>query len=369
MRKTRFVLFIVLIGFAVIHCPKEPPASNESPQAVLSANPLEGDFPFEVEFDATGSNDPDGLIDSLFFDFGDGNVYAGISFKEKHSYISAGVFSASVIVKDNDGAKDTASVIITAHDAAGVNRDNFDSSLVWWMPDNVWLTYTGDGWLEVRSQTSEDSYLRSGTYYLANLNRFAIFLWPGHDFHIGFAANESNAVKFYANGNPPQLKAVAVINGHEAVANLQSPMPLSSPIGLEFEFLDSQINFNVSDDGASWQKVHEVLVDEVVFQKVSFSIGVFDTPNLGHAVIDWTEISYGQASAMRRRAIWDANTEPDLAGYRVEIAAGGDTSYHVTETNFLDFIQKEPQVAIRVQAFDLSNNYSLHSVRAISEIK
>jgi len=363
MRKTRFVLFLVLIGLATIHCPKTPP-KNVSPVASLIALPSSGAAPLQVFFDASGSYDPDGDIDSLIFDFGDGQQFRGLATKVDHIY-SDGNYFARVIVRDREGAADTAAAQISAQSSSGVNRDEMDSSLVWWMPDNVWLTYTGDGWLEVRSQTSEDSYLRSGTYDLANLNRFAIFLWPGHDFHIGFAANENNAVRFYANGNPPQLKAVTVLGGKESVVDLQSPVSLSSPIGLEFEFLDSQINLNVSDDGNTWVKAHEVLVDEVVFQKVSFSIGVFDTPSLGHAVVDWTEISYGQASAMRRRAIWDANTEPDLAGYRIELAAG-DTSYHIVTANFFDFIQKEPQVAIRVQAFDLSNNYSLHSARAIS---
>jgi PKD repeat protein len=68
-----------------------------------------------VDFDGSGSSDPDGTIDSYDWDFGDGNTSVGVS--PSHTYDLPGDYTVTLTVTDNDGAKDTDSttaVIVTA---------------------------------------------------------------------------------------------------------------------------------------------------------------------------------------------------------------------------------------------------------------
>jgi glucose/arabinose dehydrogenase len=80
-------------------------AANRVPVAALSAAPTSGAAPLTVDFDGSGSSDPD-PGDSLTFlwDFGDGQTASGSSPTIGHTYSSAGTFTASLRVRDNHDA-------------------------------------------------------------------------------------------------------------------------------------------------------------------------------------------------------------------------------------------------------------------------
>jgi PKD repeat protein len=76
---------------------------NKPPEATASASRTEGEKPLKVEFTGEGK-DPDGKIDSYFWDFGDGETS-----EEKnptHTYQKSGTFMAKFIVTDDSGATD-----------------------------------------------------------------------------------------------------------------------------------------------------------------------------------------------------------------------------------------------------------------------
>jgi len=66
----------------------------------------------EINFDASGSYDPDGYIASYSWDFGDGNTATGITVS--HSYVENGEYPVTLTVVDDDGAvgKKTASITV-----------------------------------------------------------------------------------------------------------------------------------------------------------------------------------------------------------------------------------------------------------------
>ena len=64
-----------------------------------------------VDFDGSGSRDPDGVMVSYSWDFGDGHSATGA--RVKHNYSSAGVFDVVLRVVDADGAVATASLRVT----------------------------------------------------------------------------------------------------------------------------------------------------------------------------------------------------------------------------------------------------------------
>jgi outer membrane protein assembly factor BamB len=90
---------------------------NSSPTASLSATPVSGDAPLDVDFDAGASHDSDGTIVRYDWDLdGDGNYefYDGGA-TPSHTYATAGVFTARLRVTDDDGAQATDTTSITVN--------------------------------------------------------------------------------------------------------------------------------------------------------------------------------------------------------------------------------------------------------------
>ena len=82
------------------------------PVALFGFSPISGLVPFEVDFDASASYDPDGTIVHYQWDFGDGASGQGVN--PRHTYTSVGEYSIVLTVTDNDGLSDseTKSVIV-----------------------------------------------------------------------------------------------------------------------------------------------------------------------------------------------------------------------------------------------------------------
>ena len=79
-----------------------PTGPNRNPSASFTANPDSGSPPLDVTFDASGSTDPDGEIDSYDWDFGDGESGSGVSVD--HTFDETGSFTVTLTVTDDDGA-------------------------------------------------------------------------------------------------------------------------------------------------------------------------------------------------------------------------------------------------------------------------
>ncbi|MCX6802778.1 MAG: PKD domain-containing protein, partial [Candidatus Diapherotrites archaeon] len=97
--------------------------ANWKPVAIMDANVYHGAAHFEVEFSAAKSFDPDGSIVFYKWDFGDGSAAEeGINKNTvKHLFSSAGDFTVTVEVKDDDGAAATDSVLIQSYTSAPDN--------------------------------------------------------------------------------------------------------------------------------------------------------------------------------------------------------------------------------------------------------
>jgi len=94
---------------------------NEYPTAELKiidgenlVDEITGDEPLGVHFNATGSADSDGYINQYLYDWNDDGI---VDFNGgplvNHQYSLAGRYTATLIVKDDDGAEDRDSVSVT----------------------------------------------------------------------------------------------------------------------------------------------------------------------------------------------------------------------------------------------------------------
>lgn len=90
----------------VLGLPKPPPP-NAFPVAVIRAGTETAKAGEEVTLDGSASYDPDGKIVSWYWDFGDGESAAGKTVS--HAFTSEGLYTVTLTVMDDRGAKDSIS--------------------------------------------------------------------------------------------------------------------------------------------------------------------------------------------------------------------------------------------------------------------
>jgi PKD repeat protein len=82
-------------------------SANRPPTAAVSENPTSGPSPLAVDFDGSGSNDPDAgdTLTSYIWDFGNGSATQTTSTPTtRHTYSTNGTYTATLRVRDNRGA-------------------------------------------------------------------------------------------------------------------------------------------------------------------------------------------------------------------------------------------------------------------------
>jgi PKD repeat protein len=99
------------ITLFVIVASSTPP--NQPPIAHATTTPTSGSAPLAVAFDGSASSDADGSIVSYAWTFGDGGSANGTT--ANHTYTTAGSYSATLTVTDNQGATGTTTIGITVN--------------------------------------------------------------------------------------------------------------------------------------------------------------------------------------------------------------------------------------------------------------
>jgi len=90
--------------------------ANRAPTAVAAGNPTSGAAPLTVAFSSAGSSDPDGNPITFSWAFGDGT--SSTAANPSHTYSANGNFTATLTVRDNQGATGTASVPVSVGNTA-----------------------------------------------------------------------------------------------------------------------------------------------------------------------------------------------------------------------------------------------------------
>ena len=142
------------------------------PTAAFSATPNN----LSVNFDASGSSDPDGSITSYAWDFGDGSTGTGVN--PTHPYAASGTYTVTLTVTDNNGGQDSVSHDVSVQGPNVLPKAGFSSTVTGASasfdsstssdPDGTIQSYAwdfGDGTTSTAANPSH-TYASSGTFHV-----------------------------------------------------------------------------------------------------------------------------------------------------------------------------------------------------------
>ena len=105
------------------------PVPNQPPVANFTYYPEKPVVNQSVTFDASSSYDPDGNIMNYEWDFGDGNITNTTEEVISHSYSESGSYKVTLTVKDDKGAKNSTTKMITvmpAKPSVSISTDKYE---------------------------------------------------------------------------------------------------------------------------------------------------------------------------------------------------------------------------------------------------
>ncbi|OIP81206.1 hypothetical protein COW94_00730 [Candidatus Peregrinibacteria bacterium CG22_combo_CG10-13_8_21_14_all_44_10] len=156
--------------------------SNDKVAASFTVDQEKGDIPLTVEFDASGSVDPDGEIVSYEWDLdGDGKFDDGEDVTAEYTYEQAGTYEVSLRVTDNNGDYNVVTMDIAAGGVdvvavIGSDNDEYYTGVSYSFSAadsesiNGEITkYTwdfGDGSNDVKTRTAKHTYEEAGNYLI-----------------------------------------------------------------------------------------------------------------------------------------------------------------------------------------------------------
>jgi PKD repeat protein/RNA polymerase subunit RPABC4/transcription elongation factor Spt4 len=98
-----------------------PQSALQNPSASFTSSPASPKVDETVTFNASGSTDADGTIDTYSWDFDDGDTATGKT--TTHSYSSAGTYTVTLTVTDNDELTGTATKDVVVTEGGGDGED------------------------------------------------------------------------------------------------------------------------------------------------------------------------------------------------------------------------------------------------------
>jgi PKD repeat protein len=203
---------------------------------VNHGGPYAGTVYQNIQFDGSGSNDPDGTIVSYLWDFGDGSTGTGA--RPSHAYTAIGNYTVVLVVTDNDGA--TAYAETSASIGTIANRGPNA------VPGGPYRGHVGQA-IQFDGSGSEDS---DGT--------IVSYLWNFGDGTTGTGVNPSHT--YTAVGQYTVTLTVTDDDGATHTYATTSSIPNTPPVANHGGPYTGQVNVSVHFDGSGSTDLEENII-------------------------------------------------------------------------------------------------------------
>lgn len=107
---------VVGTGVSIRLVPETTAQTPGAPQPNFFFTPAEPRAEQQVQFDASASDDPDGIIVAYSWNYGDGDIETGVV--QQHDFASAGTYLVTLTVTDNQGKRASLTKAITVAPAS-----------------------------------------------------------------------------------------------------------------------------------------------------------------------------------------------------------------------------------------------------------
>jgi len=230
--------------------------------------------------------------------------------------------------------------------------ESFDSGFGGWWVDGKRAKAVGGQLVLDSGVDGRSAWAHTTPFYADSLISFTVRVSKASDdFCIGLAPSAAidhiaengffwlpTRLRYYVakDGNVRKLWRHYKVNGvisegyFDEVFAVAAPAAVREPCELRIDF-DGRgvLKYLYRDSVSSWSAWVTVGIDTLpraMRGQVSFEASAYSTQLNGVARIDFAEVSYyaAKAETLTVRVQWDANTEPDLAAYRVS-RLGGET--------------------------------------------
>jgi hypothetical protein len=137
---------------------------------------------------------------------------------------------------------------------------------------------------------------------------------------FGFSATSHGTEKFKGSGGPTYQLSISATGGSQARSGFRLPFPSARGLaGRESISNQGDLTFQSSMQGSGTPRYNASGGPTYLFSVAGYGSGQFEaTGNLAFSVsVSSAGVEKFTGQSNGRRLTWDANTEPDLSGYRI----------------------------------------------------
>lgn len=374
-----------------------PPAPNQKPVAQFTATPTLGFAPLAVNFDASKSTDPDGVITQYAWDFGDGSTANGKT--TSHTYTDPGLFNAILTVRDDSGATHSVNMQIEVQgvaepcalsgdwqetdigdvavpgsacvDSDGIFTISGSGADIWNTADAFHFVYqpmgkTAEIVMRVNSLTHTHDYAKSGIMIRESMD-------PG----------SVNAMIYYSGWGRWSFQHRATPNGLTVSNKSTNTTPYPLPFWFKLSRQDNVFRAYFSLDGVKWTYIDQITMAMAPEAYVGMAVTSHDNTVATNSTVDNVSLTTNGTISfpvelldfqgfVRGESVvleWETSSELNNAYYTIEKSQdgtlynvldevdGAGTSQSTTRYHLIDDNPQEGVIYYRLKQTDFDGTY------------